>query len=92
MRIWGRPQEELDDVDVDPPPLQLREATLVAPAPVLRELSEFLAHAADLQDRHGEAFGHEHFDLWRRHKGLPALDADVIVSTLAVPMAVPGNG
>lgn len=79
MRIWGHTLEALDDLDADPRPLQLREASLVAPAPVLRELSEFLAYAADLLDTHGEAFGHEHFRDWRRGKGLPALDADVIV-------------
>lgn len=42
-------------------PALLDEVTLVASPSTLRRLAAFLGHVADQMDRHGAAFGHEHF-------------------------------
>ncbi len=41
-------------------PALLREVTIVASPMVLRRIAAFLNHAADLMEKHGAAFGHEH--------------------------------
>ena len=43
-------------------PVKLREVTLCADPKTLRTLSEFLLAAAEAMEKHGTAFGHEHFE------------------------------
>lgn len=59
-------------------PMFLNEVTFVAEPARLRRLAEFLNHAADLIERHGETFGHEHFADFCG--GLSEGSTDVIVS------------
>jgi hypothetical protein len=40
----------------------LEEVTLACSSATLRRLAEFLVHAADMMDLHGDSFGHEHFE------------------------------
>jgi hypothetical protein len=42
-------------------PLHLREVTVSADAGTLRKLAHFLLFAATELERHGQEFGHEHF-------------------------------
>jgi hypothetical protein len=56
MKIFGYPRDrELES------PMAMAEVTFVADPRTLRELARFLNHAADLMDKHGADFGHEHF-------------------------------
>lgn len=42
-------------------PMPLQEVTVVATPRMLRRLADFLLHTAAQIERHGPAFGHEHF-------------------------------
>lgn len=56
MRFYGYPK----DCDVDEP-VALDEVTVTASPSTIRRLAEFLLYVADEMERHGPAFGHEHF-------------------------------
>jgi hypothetical protein len=43
-------------------PLALEEVSVVADPATLRRMSEFLLFVADLIEKHGDDFGHEHFE------------------------------
>ncbi len=47
-------------------PSALSEVTFVASPDTLRRLSDFFRFVADEMDRHGESFGHEHFEDFER--------------------------
>ncbi len=50
--------------EVDSGPLSLREVSLCCSPDQLRVLAKFLLHAADLSEKHGQDFGHEHLRSW----------------------------
>ena len=61
MKLYG--YEIVDDVeDEAESPMDLKEVTFVADVATLRRLSEFFVHAANLIEKHGPDFGHEHFE------------------------------
>lgn len=43
-------------------PSELEEAAVLADPATLRALARFFVHVADEMDKHGEKFGHEHFE------------------------------
>ncbi len=49
-----------NDSEAESPDL-LKEVTIAANPETLRQIAAFLLHTADLMDRHGDEFGHEHF-------------------------------
>jgi hypothetical protein len=68
MRLYGYPK----DADADEP-VTLDEVTVTASPSTLRRLAEFFLYVADEMDRHGPAFGHEHFgDYAREMRSAPA--------------------
>jgi hypothetical protein len=56
IRLYGYPQDQ--DLDSS---LTMREITIAADPQALRQLASFLSHAAEQMERHGSAFGHEHY-------------------------------
>jgi hypothetical protein len=56
MRLYG--YQEGSDADE---PLALGEVTFATSPLTLRQLAEFFLHVATEMERHGSAFGHEHF-------------------------------
>lgn len=56
MRFFGCLDGD-DEVEL----VELREVSVRATPDTLRKMAAFLLHAAEQMDRHGEAFGHEHF-------------------------------
>lgn len=69
MKMYGYREGE----DSEAPAL-LGEVTLVASPRVLRRIAAFLNHAADLMEKHGAAFGHEHLqDFDKTMAARPAL-------------------
>jgi hypothetical protein len=57
MRIYGYEIEnELDE------PIEMKEISFVTKPITLRKLSGFFMHVANLMERHGDKFGHEHFN------------------------------
>jgi len=73
MSLYGYPDgQELEA------PLRLTEVTFAGSPTVLRQLAAFLQHAANLMDRNGTNFGHEHFSDFAKERH--ADDPDIIVS------------
>ena len=63
MKAFGYKRSDRSDRDEEL--LSLCEVGFAATPSDLRQLSAFLAHAADLMDKHGADFGHEHLqDSW----------------------------
>ena len=63
MKAYGYQREDAYERGEDGPddqPLDLREVTLIADSSSLRQIAEFLSHCADLIDKHGSKFGHQH--------------------------------
>lgn len=57
MRFYGYVEGSEDNS-----PAQLEEVTLSADPVTLRRMAEFLSHVAETIEKHGERFGHEHFE------------------------------
>ena len=69
MKLFGYVYDE--DAET---PSKLEEVTMVASAQNLRDVAKFLGHVADLMDKHGAKFGHEHLtDFASDFKGGPEL-------------------
>ena len=56
MRLYGY-QQHSDTEE----PITLSEVSVEISSLTLRRLAKFFLHVADEMDRHGPAFGHEHF-------------------------------
>ena len=78
--LWGRPHETDADLELDLPPVQLSEATIVADPPLLRRLAEFFTYTADELEKHGSDFGHEHFCYFAKVPEEQRTWADIIIS------------
>lgn len=62
-------------------PLELSEATLSASSEELREIADFLLHAAETMDHLGKSFDHMHLsDTLRQFANSPALVVAVAAS------------
>ena len=76
IRFYGYPKSmELDS------PLELDEVALASEPVTLRRIAAFLQHAADLMERHGDSFGHEHYSDFVGQKASEL--TDVIVTRAA---------
>ena len=52
----------LDKIEAEP--MSLREVSLSCKPDQLRVLAKFLLHGAELIEKHGQNFGHEHLRSW----------------------------
>ena len=68
MHLYGYSENSNEDE-----PMAIGEVTVAASPATLRMLAEFLLYVAEKMDRHGSAFGHEHFsDYAREMRSFPA--------------------
>ena len=56
MKIYGYSKDETSNDSL----LELEEITLQTNSDVLRKIADFIYKSADLMDKHGRDFGHEH--------------------------------
>ena len=56
MRIFGYPRDAEDDSEL----VELEEITVQAEPELLRKVSQFFLETAELVEKHGDSFGHEH--------------------------------
>jgi len=76
MKAYGREVGREEEEELRKP-LVLREVALTGTPTQLRVVAEFLEYAADLLERHGDDFGHEHLHFW--WKDWQESFADIIV-------------
>jgi hypothetical protein len=74
MKIYGYPADN-DDLES---PLKMNEITIAADPNTLRLIASFLTHVADLMEKHGVLFGHEHFSQFT--KGHVGSAPDIVIS------------
>jgi hypothetical protein len=58
--------------------LELTEITIQADSDKLRRIAQFVLETADILDKHGSKFGHEHLKDF--FKGVDLEDPDIIIS------------
>jgi len=74
MKLYGY----IENADSDSPSV-LEEVTVAATPNSLRSMASFFRDVADLMEKHGEQFGHEHFSDY--HDGFRA-DPTLVITRL----------